>query len=97
MYRNGQHVLDFAAYLVARGVSNGVIAQHMGVAKKVLEFCDTRAQWPHTGNLFVCYTRSVMCQRDVCECKHMCAWEHVCMASCGFMCKCAWHQVCMCA
>lgn len=57
MYRNGQNVLDFAAYLIARGVCNGVVKQHIGTAKKALEFCDTQAEWPHTGELFTCYSR----------------------------------------
>jgi hypothetical protein len=59
LFRNGQHVLDFIAYLVARGVTIGVLAQHMGVAKKVLMFCDTQGIWPHTGDLFMCYNRWV--------------------------------------
>lgn len=59
LYRDGQLVLDFIAYLVARGVSAGVLAQHMGAAKKVLMFCDTLALWPHTGDLFMCYSRWV--------------------------------------
>lgn len=57
MFRNGQHVMDFLAYLAARGVCNGVIAQHITVAKKAIEFCDTVVPWHHTGDLLVCYSR----------------------------------------
>jgi hypothetical protein len=59
-YRNGQYVLDFIAYLVARGVSTGVLAQHLGVAKKVLEFYDTKQPWAHTGELLMIYIRWAM-------------------------------------
>ena len=57
LYRNGQHLMDFMAYLVARNAVSGVLAQHISVAKKVLHFCDTKEAWPHTEELVKCYNR----------------------------------------
>ena len=57
MYREGQHVVDFVAYLVARGVGKGMTAKHISTAKKALEFLDAREQWEHTGHLLLCLAR----------------------------------------
>lgn len=67
-YREGQLVLDFMGYLIARGVSPRVLAQHMGVAKKVIEFLETKEPWQHSGALLTCYSRWA-CMGDGC-CSH---------------------------
>lgn len=57
MYRDGQHVTDFVAYLVARGVGKGTTAKIVTTSKKVLDHLDAISQYAHTGKLLMYLTR----------------------------------------
>ncbi len=57
MYQEPQHFVDFVAYLVARRVGKGTTGKHISVAKKVLDFLDSRQQWVHLGAMTSCLSR----------------------------------------
>lgn len=61
LYRDGQYVLDYMAFLVARRTAPGTINQHISAAKKILQFLDGRdpSPWPHTAALSTAYSRQV--------------------------------------
>ena len=86
LYRKGQHFIDYMAYLVARGTSVGVLAQHITVANKVLQWLHTKDSWQHTKELSGYYTRFVQCMSR-CPHERISAWPHRCMH--GRMAACA--------
>ena len=57
LYQEPQHFVDFIAYLVARNVGRGTTGKHISVAKKVLDFLDSRQQWVHLGAMTSCLSR----------------------------------------
>lgn len=60
LYRDGQLVVDFIAYLVARGVGKSTTERHIGTAKKVLDYMESFDPWDQYIDLFACLTRYVV-------------------------------------
>jgi hypothetical protein len=60
LYQEPQHFVDFIAYLVARNVGSGTTGKHISIAKKALDFLDSRQQWVHLGAMTSCLSRYVI-------------------------------------
>lgn len=61
LFRDGQYVMDYLAFMVARRTAPGTINQIIGTSKKILQFLDGRdaAPWPHSAALSMAYSRQV--------------------------------------
>lgn len=80
LFRDGQCVMDYLAFMVARRTAPGVINQIIGTAKKVLQFLDGReaAPWPHSAALSTAYSRQVHHHDDRTT---SVAWRYRCMST----------------